>query len=256
MFIVAGTKVSKKYLGRLANFCPICRKFQPFQAVRVESYVHLYYLPIGRRKTLGFTKTCETCSIMFPSDAFESEEISRDRTADLEALLSRTSSEVLIDGNKRLDRENRLRQRKLTPEERVFMIQEPFMLLNPWIDERGRALEKDLATVLGLIATVVIPLVILLVTESISPGDPVLWTLAAVIGVLLLLTTFYFMATTTQRYLRRVLIPRLAQTLRPLNPSREEIEATIQHLRQSGLRIGQRIDSDALMEALHTPQFD
>ena len=254
MFIIWGTKVLNKRLGRVADFCPICRGFQPFMVSKVETVGHLYYIPLGRRKTVGMVEGCENCSLLLQTDASEHEGYSSDRTADVTALIATTNPRIMEKKKGRIDLEKRARDRQLTTEERSALMIEPFLLLNSWTEDRGKAIEKDGASVIAGLCMFALPIGILVLAASTGVvSSEVAKTAAISVGGVLLVLTIYLTSTIGRRFARRVLVPQLAQTVRPLNPSREELEDIIHRLKQKKLRIGKLVNAERLYDSLSMP---
>jgi hypothetical protein len=254
MFISWGTKVASKRLGRVADFCPICRGVRPFDVRKLDKFDHLYGIPVSHRGTVGFIKRCEACSIELNEESDAHESYSRDGRADVAALMATAGPRLRERMRDRLALERRALEGALTTEDRSTLLVEPFLCLNPWADDRGRVKEKDRAGALCFLGVFVLPLLVLGLSEAtrLVPVD-VEWKAAMATGIALLLATLYLRVTVHGRYARRVLIPRLAQTLRPLRPSAEELERTVDLLRQKRLRIGKSVNSMALLDAILNP---
>ena len=62
MFVVWGTKIKRKKVGRVADFCPMCRGLSVFELRRVGEASHVYYISFGQGTLLGYDITCETCA--------------------------------------------------------------------------------------------------------------------------------------------------------------------------------------------------
>ena len=90
MYIPFGRTVSHRLLGRTADFCPLCRGFQPFQILQVDSIRHFYALPLGGRNSIGQSKVCESCSLLSTAHPEIYRGLSSDFNADLESLIAET----------------------------------------------------------------------------------------------------------------------------------------------------------------------
>lgn len=62
MLIIWGTKIVRTPVGRVADFCAVCRQPRPFKLVGVRKVDHIYYVPIGKRKLVGHEMACEECT--------------------------------------------------------------------------------------------------------------------------------------------------------------------------------------------------
>src|SRR5688572_32981772 len=63
MLIWWGRKATKKTLGRVADFCPLCRALAPFTVVEHGTVGHVYSIPLGSRELVGHTRTCNACKV-------------------------------------------------------------------------------------------------------------------------------------------------------------------------------------------------
>jgi hypothetical protein len=256
MFIIWGTKVHKRRVGRRPDFCPICRRIRPFHVEQIESVSHIYYIPLGSPKIHGHTKSCEECNIAFHADVEDAVQCSRVRGDDLAELISSSTPPIEKECSARLELERKVKARKLTPSERESLILEPFLLLNPVLEQRASQIYFDKASALGCVATIAIPLAIWWIAEGMfHASDGSLGTIVLVLAGLLAVFTVGALATDKQRFCRRTIIPNLTRALFPLDPSTDEIEQALAKLRKWGWAIGKRITAADVTAALqcHMP---
>jgi hypothetical protein len=254
MFITWGTKVVKKRLGRVADFCPICRDLRPFDITKLDSFSHIYGIPVSHGATLGFRRRCERCTIELDDEADAHEYYSRDRDASVGTLMATAGPRLRERMRHRLAQEKCMLAGGLSKEERAELLMEPFLCLNAWTDGQGRAVEKDRASTRCLLGALVLPILILCLSESTRLLSVETERKAAIVaGIAFLLAALYLRATVHGRFARRVLIPRLAETLGPLRPSNVELDKTIGLLKNKRLRIGKAVNPRTLFEAIHGP---
>ncbi len=234
MYIPWGPKTARRPLGRVADFCPICRDFRPFRLAQVETSRSIYYLPYGPRIFVGFSRTCEECGMEARADLSTYRARLADPGADLGTLIAETNPDVRRNWAARLILEDRVRSRKLGAGERVTLLREPF----DWADEAVKRHNEegmlDRPTGLGCLLTFLAPAACLglLPLAWNGPAESIeVATLA--LGALCLAFTFLAIVTDGRRYYRRAILPRLVDAIRPIDPSLEEIEAIFESLRSA-----------------------
>jgi hypothetical protein len=252
MFIVWGTKVVRAARGRMADFCRLCRDFRAHRVAEVQSVGHIYYIPLGRRKRHGFEKTCEACGLNHSTTPEAGPPaLSRDRHADLEQLLAETNPQARLVWADRLAFEQRARSGVLTPEERRAALVEPLLLTNSMLESRTATTQFDGASSVGCVGTIVAGIVVGIVAREVvrASSDSAAVAALAVAGVLAVFTLI-LLATDGRRYTRRVLLPIVVRSLRPLQPSEEEIETTLGDLKSRGVKIGKTLKPSQVVDAL------
>ncbi len=253
MQIPLGRTTAHRTLGRVADFCPLCRGFQPFRVVQVESIRHLYAMPLGGRVDLGRSKVCESCNLLTPAASDVYRAISRDPDADLETLIAETNPEIRRNWASRLILEDRIRARKLTPGERTTLLREPYDMASEVLKRRSLEGRLDLPSNLGCLSTFLLPVACLLVLPRVwdASGDSIEMATVAV-GAVCLAFTFLALVTDARRHARRAIVPKLVAALRPLDPSAEEVEQIHESLRESRSPlaevVGPRDVTNALLE--------
>jgi len=248
MFIVWGTKTVRKSLGRKADFCLLCRDFRPIRVVKVTSVGHLYYIPLGRRRNLGFEETCESCGLLRtePHDNGCPPTV-RDRHVDIETLISETNPDVHRDWSLRLAFEDRIRTNSLTPDERISALTESFLLANSLVVRRMWAMHLDWTSGLSLIATVAF----LILAELLLKTDQhAVAKLALSVGAILTMVTVILCWFDGRRYTRRAVMPILIRAIRPLRPTDEEIETVLERLRVRKDKLGRFLKTQKIVDAL------
>jgi hypothetical protein len=233
MIIPIGRMHSDRPLGRTADFCPFCRGFRTFRIHRVESVQHVLYLPYGSRAEVGLSKVCETCRLRSPADLGSYRAISTDPDADLNALIAETNPEIHRTWASRMLLEDRIKARKLTAGERAGLLREPFEMAEQVLARRNVEARLDVPSSVGCLATFLLPVVCLLLL-------PIFWKasrdsielVVVVVGGCCLAFAFLAVVTDARRHARRAVVPRLVESLRPLNPSVEEVEVILGSFRE------------------------
>jgi hypothetical protein len=224
---------------------------------QIESVPHIYYIPLGSAKIHGHTKSCEECKIAFDAGFEDAMQCSRVRGNDLAELIASSHPQIEKECSARLELEQKVKARKLTPSERESLILEPFLLLNPVLEQRTSQIYFDKVSGLSCVATIAIPLAVFWMGRAgmFHVSDDSFATMVFGLAGLLAVFALGALATDRQRFCRRMIIPNLARALFPLDPSPEEIEEALAKLQTMGWAIGKRIKAADVTEALqcHMP---
>ncbi len=242
MFIVWGTKRVERNQGTVADFCPICREIRPFQLVRVGLASHVYYISFGEGKLAGHIIRCATCGVALGVDPTRYSTTTQDATSSLEVLVRDTFPRLREVYAERLKLEEQIKRTRtpLPPEERNRLLMEPFALLNPLVERRfADSTKLDKKSGLGCLGTVLIGGGLFFGSLGFrgSTQDKILIAAAILFGIGTVYT-FVQLHLGPNRFFRERLLPPLVKSLRPLEPTREEIAACIDRCRTLGLKIG------------------
>jgi hypothetical protein len=234
MYIPFGRTTRHRTLGRAADFCPFCRGFQPFRILQVDSVRYFYLMALGGRVPVAQSKVCESCGLLSPALAGGYHAISTDPDADLETLIAETNPNIRRNWASRLILEERIAARKLTPGERTGLLREPFEMAAEVLARRDVEGKLDVPSGLGCLGTVLLPVACMTILPLAwkASGDSI-ETVAVVSGGCCLAIAGLAILTDARRHARRKILPRLIGSLRPLDPSAEEIEAILESFRQA-----------------------
>jgi hypothetical protein len=158
-------------------------------------------------------------------------------------LISRTQPNLAQKYAHRLELEGRLlvAPELLTPEERAALIREPFDVLAPRIEQAFTDKVWDLPTYAALAYTIAAPFLAMSLASTLAPEniDLLVWSAfgAVAVGVVALLVLNYG---SPGRFLRRNAFPRIARTLRPLEPTAEELAAALAQQQALGRPVGRK----------------
>jgi len=234
MYIPFGRMTHHRTLGRVADFCPFCRGLRPFRILQVDSIRYFYMLPLGGRISIGQSKVCESCDLLSPSQVENYSTLSIDPDADLDALIVETNPNIRRNWASRLLLEERIANRKITPGERAGLLREPFEMAAQVLARRDQEGKLDIPSGLGCLSTALVPIACMLFLPMVwkTSGDSI-ETVAVVAGGCCLAFAVLAIVTDARRHARRAIVPRLVQSLRPLDPSVEEIEMILDSFRQA-----------------------
>ena len=234
MYFPIGRTNAHRTLGRAADFCPFCRGFRPFRILQVDSIRHFYYLPMGGRVAIGRSKVCESCGLLSPAPSGGYPALSSDPDADLETLIAGTNPDIRRKWASRLILEGRIAARKLTPGERAGLLREPFDMAEEVLARRNVEGKLDLPSNLGCLGTFLLPVACMAILPIVWKASGEAIELATVVVAACCLGfTFLAIVTDARRHARRAILPRLVGSLRPLDPSADEIDRILESLRQA-----------------------
>jgi hypothetical protein len=245
-------------VGRVADFCPVCRDLRPFTfrkelTVRVQITIH--YVPHVSElesKEAGWDRVCETCNVDLPAFPSTYSSISSDRSLGLEGLIRDTYPELRNKVATRLALEEEVRRGALAPERRRELLLEPFYLLEHRIrSARGKPMSSlrrwsvptaGALAILGVFGTALLPL------EMRANAWPIcVMILLASIFVLLRRGILVLnRRSVISRVLRLEIHPQLGRALKPLNPSADELSGLLQELRTQKTEIGSLAGPEAI----------
>jgi hypothetical protein len=251
MYIPFGRTNSYRTLGRVADFCPLCRGIRPFRLLQVDSIRHFYSIPLGGRTSIGQSRVCETCQLVGPAPSDGYRALSNDPDADLDTLIAETNPEIRRNYASRLILEERIAARKLTAGERSTLLREPFEMAGAVLARRDAVGNLDLPSHLGCLGSLFLPVACLLILPLVwkTSGDSI--ELAAIaVGGCCLAFTFLAIVTDARRLARRVIVPRLVACLRPLDPSAEEIDEILESMRRARSPLAEVVSPRDLTNAL------
>jgi len=262
VFIVWGTKIKRKRLGRVAEFCPICRKPRTHVIRRVGEASHVYYLSFGQGSLLGHETECETCHLRSDANIRDYAAVSQNPIGDVDELLAETYPNFKEAYAGRLAIEAKITAGTLAGEDRTDALREPFFMLEPMIERNRAAPESSpMGKKVGyftLFAGMAFVLAVVLTTGSKRGPSPAVQNVRTALLVMLgagMLASLYFLAARHPWFMKNRIRPQLISALTPLQPTEEELTETLNFCKQSGLRIGKKIKAPKLYASLHEIQM-
>ena len=139
----------------------------------------------------------------------------------------------------------------LSPEERSDLILEPFVILNPAVEECFRETRFDRQSGVGCLGSLVVFALVFGISMALKEPMQGYMLMAAMsflcIGVLY---TFIQLGLGPRRRLRTRLLPAFAHSLDPLEPTMEELSACLAKCKAAGMKIGTKVKMQALWAEL------
>jgi hypothetical protein len=249
-----GTKRVERKQGWVANFCALCRDVRAFRLVRVGLATHINHIALSQGKLVGHLIVCETCGLRYSTEIARYVAPVKKRPNDIEALIAATFPDLRVVHAERLAMEGKLKTSPafLSAEQRQMLLLEPFVLMNPTVETRFKnSTQFDTPSGIGCLGTIIVGLALFILSFSYhgSQQDNVLIIAAVVSGIGVAYTLLQFHLA-PGRYVRTRMMPGLARALRPLHPTREEIEACLKTCKDRGLKIGKILKPDAVWRDL------
>lgn len=249
MFIVWGKKLVYRKLGYVADFCPICREAKPFELQRVGSAGHVYYITVGEGELVGYERTCQHCRISLQAEPSMYSDISK-KPMPLRDLITHTFPNIQQVFQGRMELEDKVKKSPslLTAEERHALIRQPFTLLASKVERRFSSTHIDKETAIAIAIGLGLMLAGPAIFSAIAPESQEAGLLTC-ISLGLLLICWKGMGS-GKRFMQRDIIPVLANSLKPLNPSEGELNAVLAELKQLRNKMGKKLNVAALMDHL------
>ena len=135
-----GKKYVYKRLGYVADFCPLCREVRAFELKRVGLAGHIYYITLTEGDLVGHERRCASCDTDFNAKP-EIYARPSGESRPVRELIPLTFPNLATYYAARLAVEKALRDpfAKISQQDRMALIKEPFSLLSPKAEERFRA---------------------------------------------------------------------------------------------------------------------
>jgi hypothetical protein len=258
MWIIWGKKIKQQSLGYVADWCSLCRAINPFCVFRKEVVDHVYNFSVGEGQYAGSSAICENCGLAISTNVAKYKEFSL-TILPVNALIQRTFPGIQEFYAKRLEIEDQLKRnpRQIPEDLRSELIKEPFALLAPVVAANvGGETNIDKKTGLGCLATIFLPLALLITTAITSRNG---YAIAA--GVVFLVTLIFTLVSLfmvafrkPKQYIQQSVLPLLVTCLSVLQPTREELRQCYDRLKTMNLAITRHVELEKLFDALAKSQ--
>jgi hypothetical protein len=246
VFIVFGTKGVATRMGRVADYCPMCRGIAAFEVLRVGEKSHLYGVPMGSETVLGYNRACETCGEAFGADLGSYLAVSENWRASIQELIEGTNPGVEALAAERSALDARLASGQATREERLTRIFEALALMEPRVAPRVGGTTFDFPSSAGCGGTIVLGLAALTL-RSVFESSAMPAIVAAILAGAALVFTIGALLTDAKRFARRNAMPQIAGSLRSLRPTLDELTLVRQAGLENGLAIARYLDPAELL---------
>ena len=254
MLFIWGKKRVERNIGKVADFCPICREVRMFQLIRVGAADHIYYVSFGEGKLVGHIIRCSDCGVDLGVDPTRYTTTEKDSRVSLEALIRDTFPGLREKYAGRLELEARIKRTRsaLSGDDFKRFLMEPFALLNPLVETRfAKSTEMDKKSGIGCLGTIVIGAAIFFGSLKFTGPTQDKILLAALIFVVNgTIYTFIQMHLGPSRYFRVKILPALVKSLKPREPTRDDIAGCVERCKTLGFKIGEVAKPDEIWARL------
>lgn len=260
MFIFWGTTKTKKKMGFVADFCPVCRKAEPLLITRIGVGEHLYGVSLGKGKLVGHEGVCQGCHTRLGVEATIYDGFAKKPGDDVEALGQTTFPRLRELRAQRFALEQQLRDGTLAAADREMLLMEPFHLFSDLAETHFTGnIQAGGRGGWGCLGTFVIAFLVFLIGNAFLMYPEARSTLSAVVGYILLtggLVSVVLMIFEPGRIFRRKMLPSLAKALRPLRPTRDEITDALARFKRSGYKLGKKLKPEVLWNEIQGGQVE
>jgi hypothetical protein len=244
----------ERKLGYVAEFCPVCREIRACRLFRVGEKFSAE--PLNGAPRIANVVRCQHCPFTTPVDALTYASMAKTPSSDIEQLIQQTNPQIRtkLAGSLALAESLKQPDAQVSSGLRQSLLLEPFQHLAGPLEVMFRRNKKlDRPTISSGLVTIVLTFLLVggCTAFSHGPRDDDKWflavALAAVIGGLFTLVQH---ALGAKRRVRTEFIPALANALRPLKPTREELATCVSTVRADGWRLGKEVQPDQLWSAV------
>jgi hypothetical protein len=254
MFIVWGRKARREKMGYVADLCPACSEPRAFLLQRVSMVSHVYYIPLGSGPTVGFERVCLHCKSRYRADPqlyaairpsnFAFDELREYTFPNLDAYYA---------GHLRLQQKLRETPELLSADERTVLITQRIGGMAASVEQRFARTHVDGWVGLALLATIAAMIGAGYLAGMFPDYGSTILGCTLCVG---LAGVIVLGATSGRRYIKRKIVPRLVESLRPLQPSAAEIADVLAGFKRRGMKIGRKLKSSDLAGATGAAKAD
>ena len=258
MIIIWGKKYVYTRLGNIADFCPLCREVRIFELKRVGLAGHIFYISLTDGDLVGHERRCTACGTELNARPEIYARPSTESRA-LRELIALTFPNLATHYAGRFALEKSIRNSlgKISTEDRLALLKEPFSLLSYKAEPQFRAslvhtqaiLVFFAALILGGIGAAPLSLALAPLAVELPEYEKLIWVAVLLVAaVTAWISSFCF----RKRLLRKEMLPPLLSALHPLKPTLDELAMVLKDLKALGLKVGSRIKPEWVMAALRS----
>lgn len=253
MFIVSGTKIKKRRVGLVADYCPICQVGQGCDVVEIRAAGHLYGVSLGRGKLVGQEICCRCCKNSWGTEieAFRDIANKKDTHLELAELVGITNPGLPKRIQSIMEVEERMRLGSATTDERRSLLAGPLMPFNAELEQRLSEMHFDGLSAFWMFLTIALPVYIVFSSPfKVMTSEEINNYIGMGVGGVCFAILVYLVATDGSRFCRRVIMPRVVPALANLQPSLSDIKDVLAFLSRRGAAIGKKMKAESLFEAI------
>lgn len=245
MLIVIGTTIRKRPQGFAADYCTVCRCPEIVRVVEHRRARTVYWVPVSEGRAFELVTTCVRCGTNFPKPLGSYLGFAH-QAGTWEEIAERTNPRLRAWVDERAEQEAAAIEGTSDPEVRLGLMTEVIASLEP------EAVRKQTG---GRFESISAILIVLWMGSAaagavlLHSGSPWGWNLLAGAGVLLIV----LVRRLTFGQLReraRLVEPRIASAIAPLNPTTEELAQVLSLLRRRGSSVAKGTTPDRLLSLI------
>jgi hypothetical protein len=246
VFLIWGEQNTEKKLGYVAEYCATCRDVRTVKLLRVGRTSHIYYLPLGQGRLLGYDGVCRKCELRFGVEITDYPALEEDKNAELIPLVQKTNPKLLAGNDEALSAWQRMNE-----------VREPFVRYNQNLLQRFAGGNRyDGPAMLALAGSFVVPVCFAMLASMLAlPKSADGWIGLTFIGLFFggLYWTSRLTRSAPRRFFRARLEESLLTDLRALHPRRDELEACLAALREHEYPIAAAVSTDRVLACAASP---
>jgi hypothetical protein len=228
MLIIIGTRLSRKKLGYVADFCVFCRDIRKVRLDRLQMYKHIYYINYRPVEGPWNMQKCMECGGENAVEVVNFTKTLKRPDADIEEFIRETNPSIRKFYNERLllEKEVELAPLKLSQEVRELLIKEPFEVLAPQVEQTYHSgINIDWKIMLIMLIGTIFTIIMFCVTSSYekTASHSDLWIASWVIALLSFIAVIISMGFESRRRIKKKYLGLLVRALNPLKPKEEEL---------------------------------
>lgn len=250
-----GKKYVYRRLGYVADFCSLCREVRAFELKRVGLAGHVYYITLTEGELAGHERRCTVCDTEFNAKpeiyARPSKEL---RT--VRELLPLTFPNLATYHAARFAMEKAIRDpfARISQQDRMALIKEPFTLLSHKAEERFRASLIDGQSIAVFLLAIFVGGFVVAGLTAVRPKDeePLFLVIDLIVACVV---AWAWSLRSRSKFIHKGILPPLISALHPLKPSPGEITVVLKDMKALGLKIGSKVKPDWVVAGLkaYTP---
>jgi hypothetical protein len=249
MIFVWGRKAVYTHAGYVADYCPVCRASRAFAVQRIGMAWHVYYITVSKGELAGYQRTCCDCGMALPMEVGHYSRLSAEQLP-LAQLEQSTNPHLSIRHADALAAAARLREAPLLVDEaeRRRQIDAALRLQADAVDEFEAATRLDREVWWSIGAAFAFCGAVLAALRQQAPDN--MDTGFIIAFFLSLALVAWQLSQMGERFMRRQILPKLARSLAPLQPSPTELDEAFARLSEQGRKLAKRLDSATLQQAI------